>query len=127
MRPLVSVAGRERLRRIFTLDRCDFRICRPSNRALRRPAIRRVRLILDVLNGAQRLNGWNGPDLKSSRNLREPRLLALARRPAKSGKIKPREALHLACAETGKADYFVTCDDDVFACSKGGGRLRDLG
>jgi predicted nucleic acid-binding protein len=37
---LVSVARRERLHRIFTLDRCDFRIYRPSNRALRRPAIR---------------------------------------------------------------------------------------
>ena len=37
----------------------------------------------------------------------------MARRLAKRGKIKPRDALHLACAETGKADYFVTCDDDV--------------
>jgi hypothetical protein len=25
--------------------------------------------------------------------------------------IKPRDALHLAAAETGRADYFLTCDD----------------
>jgi predicted nucleic acid-binding protein len=42
-----------------------------------------------------------------------PRILALARRLVKSLKMKPRDALHLACAETGKADYFVTCDDDL--------------
>ena len=42
-----------------------------------------------------------------------PRILALASRLAKSVKIKPRDALHLACAETGKADYFVTCDDNL--------------
>ena len=42
-----------------------------------------------------------------------PRILALARGLAKSVKIKPRGALHLACAETGEADYFVTCDDHL--------------
>jgi len=42
-----------------------------------------------------------------------PRILALARGLAKSAKIKPRDALHLACAEARKADYFVTCDDDL--------------
>jgi predicted nucleic acid-binding protein len=25
--------------------------------------------------------------------------------------IKPRDALHLACAVTGSAEYFLTCDD----------------
>ena len=35
-----------------------------------------------------------------------PRILALARGLAKSVKIKPRDALHLACAEPGEADYF---------------------
>lgn len=42
-----------------------------------------------------------------------PRILASARGLMKSVKIKPRDALHLACAESGKADYFVTCDDDL--------------
>lgn len=27
--------------------------------------------------------------------------------------IKPRDALHLACALRGKADYFITCDDKI--------------
>jgi len=27
--------------------------------------------------------------------------------------IKPLDALHLACAESGKIDYFLTCDDKV--------------
>lgn len=27
--------------------------------------------------------------------------------------IKPRDALHFACALKGKADYFVTCDDKL--------------
>lgn len=41
------------------------------------------------------------------------RILALARRLVKSLKMKPRDALHLACAESGKTDYFVTCDDGL--------------
>jgi predicted nucleic acid-binding protein len=27
--------------------------------------------------------------------------------------IKPRDAIHLACALKGKAEYFVTCDDKL--------------
>jgi len=27
--------------------------------------------------------------------------------------IKPRDAIHLACAIKGKADYFLTCDDKL--------------
>jgi predicted nucleic acid-binding protein len=27
--------------------------------------------------------------------------------------IKPLDALHLASAESGKADYFCTCDDKI--------------
>ena len=42
-----------------------------------------------------------------------PRVLASARLLVKRAKIKPRDALHLACAEAGEADYFVTCDDDL--------------
>lgn len=40
-----------------------------------------------------------------------PRILALARGLIKSARIQPRDALHLACAETGRCDYFVSCDD----------------
>ena len=32
--------------------------------------------------------------------------------------IKPLDALHLALAETGKADYFCTCDDKLLRNSK---------
>jgi predicted nucleic acid-binding protein len=41
------------------------------------------------------------------------RILALATALIKSVKIKPRDALHVACAETGRCDYFVTRDDDL--------------
>ena len=27
--------------------------------------------------------------------------------------VKPRDALHLACAVSGRADYFLTCDDKL--------------
>jgi predicted nucleic acid-binding protein len=42
-----------------------------------------------------------------------PGISALATRLVQSAKIKPRDALHVACAETGRCDYFVTCDDDL--------------
>ena len=42
-----------------------------------------------------------------------PRILALARALIKNARIRPRDALHVACAETGRCDYFVTCDDDL--------------
>jgi predicted nucleic acid-binding protein len=32
--------------------------------------------------------------------------------------LKPLDALHLALAETGKADYFCTCDDKLLQSSK---------
>ena len=38
-------------------------------------------------------------------------ILKLARRVIKSSELKPRDALHLACAETAGYDYFATCDD----------------
>jgi predicted nucleic acid-binding protein len=37
--------------------------------------------------------------------------------------IKPLDALHLALAEAGKADYFCTCDDKLLRTSK---RIKDL-
>ena len=37
--------------------------------------------------------------------------------------IKPLDALHMALAETGNADYFCTCDDKLLRNSK---RVKDL-
>jgi predicted nucleic acid-binding protein len=37
--------------------------------------------------------------------------------------IKPLDALHLALAESGKADYFCTCDDTILKKSK---QIMDL-
>lgn len=37
--------------------------------------------------------------------------------------IKPLDALHLALAESGNADYFCTCDDKLLQSSK---RVADL-
>lgn len=37
--------------------------------------------------------------------------------------IKPLDALHLALAESGKADYFCTCDDRILRNAK---KIKDL-
>lgn len=37
--------------------------------------------------------------------------------------IKPLDALHMALAESGNADYFCTCDDKLLKNSK---RVKDL-
>lgn len=37
--------------------------------------------------------------------------------------IKPLDALHMALAESGNADYFCTCDDKLLRNSK---RVKDL-
>jgi predicted nucleic acid-binding protein len=37
--------------------------------------------------------------------------------------IRPLDALHLALAESGNADYFCTCDDKLLQNSK---RVADL-
>lgn len=42
-----------------------------------------------------------------------PEIVALARAIIKRSKVKPRDALHLACAEVRGCDYFVTCDDTL--------------
>ena len=41
----------------------------------------------------------------------------LAKRYAVKG-IKPRDALHLACAFKSRANYFITCDDNIVRKSK---------
>ena len=47
-----------------------------------------------------------------------PQITKLARKIMKSSKVKPRDALHLACAETAACDYFVTCDDALIGILK---------
>lgn len=47
-----------------------------------------------------------------------PEITKLARKIMKGSKVKPRDALHLACAETARCDYFVTCDDTLIATLK---------
>lgn len=42
-----------------------------------------------------------------------PAIMALGRRIVKGSKLKPRDALHLACADNGRCDYLVTCDDGL--------------
>ena len=37
--------------------------------------------------------------------------------------LKPLDALHVALAESGQADYFCTCDDKLLRSSK---RVKDL-
>jgi len=44
----------------------------------------------------------------------------------KSGKVKARDATHLACAETGECDYFVTCDDALITAFERHRRGRKL-
>lgn len=55
-----------------------------------------------------------------------PAILSLARDILKSGKVKPRDAVHLACAETAECDYFVTCDDALIKVFEKDRRLRKL-
>jgi len=54
------------------------------------------------------------------------KIVALARRIVGSSKVKPRDALHLACAEAGECDYFVTCDDDLISIFRRSRRQPDL-
>jgi predicted nucleic acid-binding protein len=42
-----------------------------------------------------------------------PQILTLARRLIKLRKLKPRDALHVACAQHGGCDFFITCDDTL--------------
>lgn len=56
-----------------------------------------------------------------------PRILTTARGLTKSVELTPRDALHVACAEIGECDFFVTCDDDLIRMvhkGKQGPRLK---
>ena len=52
-----------------------------------------------------------------------PRIIKLAMRIVRGSKLKPRDAVHLACAETARCDYFLTCDDTLIRTVK---RKRSL-
>ena len=54
------------------------------------------------------------------------RLVALARNIIKRSKMKPRDAVHLACAEVGGCDCFITCDDDLISIFQRSKRRFDL-
>jgi predicted nucleic acid-binding protein len=58
--------------------------------------------------------------------LPSPAVLNLARGILKSGKVKARDAVHLACAETAECDYFVTCDDALIRGFERDRRMRKL-
>lgn len=46
--------------------------------------------------------------IESSEEIKE-----LAQRTVKDFNVKPRDSVHLACAEVAKCEYFITCDDRV--------------
>ena len=50
----------------------------------------------------------------------------LAERIIKNSAVKPRDALHLACAETAVCDYFITCDDALIKGLQRGRRVPEL-
>ena len=55
-----------------------------------------------------------------------PQILTLARRLMKLRKFKPRDALHVACAQDGGCDFFITCDDTLIQRASRGGRQSVL-
>jgi predicted nucleic acid-binding protein len=55
-----------------------------------------------------------------------PQILALARRVMKLRKVKPRDALHVACAQYGRCDFFITCDDALIQRASRGDRQSVL-
>lgn len=60
--------------------------------------------------GVQLLSGLCGDTISPSSEI-----VALARRIIKRSKLKPRDAVHLACADIGGCDYFITCDDALIS------------
>jgi predicted nucleic acid-binding protein len=55
-----------------------------------------------------------------------PQILTLARRLMNLRKIKPRDALHMACAQHGGCDFFITCDDALIQRASRGVRQSVL-
>ena len=66
--------------------------------ASQNPNIMRKEYALGILNQAKEIIQINNEIVSRAREFRE-------------AGIKPLDALHLASAEYGKADYFCTCDD----------------
>ena len=54
--------------------------------------------------------------------LPSPVILTLARRLITLRKLKPRDALHVACAQFARCDYFITCDDALIQRASRGAR-----
>jgi predicted nucleic acid-binding protein len=55
-----------------------------------------------------------------------PPILTLARRLMKLRKLKSRDALHVACAQHGGCDFFITCDDTLIQRASRRGRQSVL-
>ena len=55
-----------------------------------------------------------------------PQILTLARRLMKLRKFKPRDSLHVACAQHGGCDFFITYDDTLIQRASRGGRQSVL-
>jgi predicted nucleic acid-binding protein len=53
-------------------------------------------------------------------------ILSLARKLMKLRKLKPRDALHVACAQYAGCDFFITCDDVLIQRTARGGRRSGL-
>jgi predicted nucleic acid-binding protein len=53
-------------------------------------------------------------------------ILALARRFMKLRKLKPRDAVHVACAQHGGCEFFITCDDILIERASRGSRRSVL-
>jgi predicted nucleic acid-binding protein len=51
-----------------------------------------------------------------------PQILSSARRFMNLRKLKPRDALHVACAQHGGCDFFITCDDALIQRASRSGR-----
>lgn len=55
-----------------------------------------------------------------------PQILTLARRLMKLRKLKPRDAIHVACAQFTGCDFFITCDDVLIKRASRGDRRSVL-
>ena len=55
-----------------------------------------------------------------------PEILALARKLVEQRKLKPRDGLHVACAQHAGCDFFITCDDVLIQRASRGGRRAML-
>lgn len=52
-----------------------------------------------------------GRDMCTDTIAPSPEILSLARKLMNLRKLKPRDALHVACAQYAGCEFFITCDD----------------